>query len=262
MEGLARFGYAVRGLIYFVIGLLSILLAFGYGADTTDQQGAIAVIGKQPFGRLLLWLVLAGLVCYSLWGLIRAILNPFHKAHDTKGFAVRVGYLVSGVAYASLILPTYGLISGGTQPAQKGVQQGQIQRFVATVLAMPAGKWLVGIVGIIVILIGLYQMIQGFMPVFDKQIKLVNLTPVQTKRVHFLGRFGTVSRGAILSLMGVFLVTAAYMSNSKLAKGFDSAITSILQQPYGRWLMGMIALGLISLGIYSLCVAIFFRLKK
>ena len=81
VEGLARFGYATRGLIYFVIGFLTILLAFGYGGKTTDQQGAIATIGKQPFGRLLLWLVLIGLVCYSLWGLIRAILNPLHEAH-------------------------------------------------------------------------------------------------------------------------------------------------------------------------------------
>lgn len=262
VEDLARFGYATRGLIYFVIGLLTILLAFGYGTKTTDQQGAIAMIGKQPFGHQLLWLVLLGLVCYSLWGLIRAIFNPLHKAHDVKGFAVRVGYFISGVAYATLVLPTYGLISGGTQPAQTGVQQDEIQKFVAAMLAIPAGKWIVGFIGISVILVGLYQFIQGFVPVFEKQIILVKLTPVQKKWVNFLGRFGTVARGIIFSLIGIFLVYAAYMSNSKLAKGFDSALTSILQQPFGRWFMMIIALGLISLGLYSLCVAIFFRLKK
>jgi len=262
VEGLARIGYATRGLIYFVIGLLTILLSFGYGGKTTDQQGAIAMIGKQPFGGLLLWLVLIGLVCYSLWGLIRAIFNPLHKTHDLKGFAVRVGFFVSGVAYATLVLPTYGLISGGSQPAQNGVQQDQIQNFAAAVLAIPFGQWLVGIVGIIVILIGIYQFVLGFTPVFENQIILVKLTPVQVKRVKFLGRFGTVSRGVIISLIGIFLVDAAYTSNSKLAKGFDSAMTTILQQPFGPWLMGIVALGLISLGLYSLCVAIFFRLKK
>ena len=262
IERLARFGYATRGLIYFVIGLLTLLMAFGYGGYATDQQGAIAAIGRQPFGGMLLWLVFTGLVCYSLWGLIRAILNPLHKTHDAKGFAERVGYLISGVAYASLVLPTYGLISGGSQPAQNGAQQGQIQKFVAAVLAIPSGKWLVGILGSMVILVGLHQFVQGFKRVFEKQIQLVNLTPVQTKWVIFLGRFGTVSRGVILSLMGIFLVDAAYMSDSTRAKGFGSAMTSILQQPFGRSLMGIIALGLISLGLYSVCVAIFFRLKK
>jgi hypothetical protein len=262
VEGLARFGYATRGFIYFVIGFLTILLAFGYGAKTTDQQGAIAMIGKQPFGRQLLWLVLVGLVCYSLWGLIRAFFNPLHKAHDVKGYAVRVGYFISAVAYATLVLPTYGLISGGSQPAQTGVQQDQIQKFVASILALPLGKWLVGFIGIVVILVGIYQIIQGFIRVFEKQILLVNLTPVRLKQVNFLGRFGFVSRGIIFSLIGVFLVYAAYMSDSKLVKGFDSTLTSILQQPFGRWFMGIIALGLISLGLYSMCVAIYFRLRK
>jgi hypothetical protein len=262
VEGLARVGYATRGLIYFVIGLLTFLLAFGYGAKTPDQQGAIAMIGKQPFGAELLWMVLVGLVCYSLWGLIRAVFNPLRKAHDVKGYAVRVGYFISAVAYATLVLPTYGLISGGSNPAQTGVQQDQIQKFVASILALPLGKWLVGFIGIIVILVGIYHFTQGFVRVFEKQILMVKLTPVQLKRVNFLGRFGTMSRGIIFSLIGMFLVYAAYMSNSKLAKGFDSTLTSILQQPYGRWFMGVIALGLISLGLYSMCVAIFFRLRK
>jgi len=262
VEGLARLGYATRGLIYFVIGLITILPALGYGGKTTDQQGAIAMIGKQPFGSLLLWLVLIGLVCYSLWGLIRAILNPLHKAHDVKGYAARVGYLVSGVAYATLVLPTYGLISGGSQQAQKGVQQGQIQEFMAAVLAMPYGKWLAGLLGIIVILIGLYQLVQGFTPAFEKRITLAGLTQVQEKRVRFLGRYGTVSRGVIITLIGTFLLAAAYLSDPKLAKGFDGALTSVLQQPFGPWFLGIIALGLISLGLYSFCVAVFFRIKK
>src|SRR5659263_327777 len=128
-ETLARLGYASRGIIYFVIGLLAVLMAFGYGGKTTDQQGAISMIGTQPAGRILLWLVLIGLVCYSLWGLIRAIFNPFHQGHDAKGFALRIGYLVSAAAYALLIMPTYALISGGAQPAQNGAQQDQIQQY-------------------------------------------------------------------------------------------------------------------------------------
>ncbi|HEY5557357.1 DUF1206 domain-containing protein [Acetobacterium sp.] len=261
-ETLARLGYAARGIIYFVIGLLAVLLAVGYGGKTTDQQGAISVIGTQPAGRILLWLVLIGLVCYSLWGLIRVIFNPFHQGHDAKGFAVRIGYLVSAAAYGLLVIPTYALISGGAQPAQSGAQQGQIQQYTAQILVIPFGQLLVGIMGIILILVGLMQFFQGLSSGFDRRIHLTKLNPVQLRRVRFLGRLGTIARGIVFALIGFFIVMAAYTANSQQIKGFDSTLTYIVQQPYGVWLMGAVALGLISLGLYSLCMSVFFRLKK
>ena len=261
-ETLARLGYAARGIIYFVIGLLAVLMAFGYGGKTTDQQGAISVIGTQPAGRILLWLVLIGLVCYSLWGLIRFIFNPFHLSHDAKGFAVRIGYLVSAAAYGLLVIPTYALISGGAQPAQSGAQQGQIQQYSDQILVVPFGQLLVGSIGIILILVGLMQIFQGFSSGFERRIHLTKLNPVQLRRVRFLGRLGTIARGIVFALIGFFIVMAAYTANSQQIKGFDSTLTYIVQQPYGGWLMGVVALGLISLGLYSLCMAVFFRLKK
>src|SRR5665647_1964 len=252
-ETLARLGYAARGIIYFVIGLLAVLLAVGYGGKTTDQQGAISLIGTQPAGQILLGLVLIGLVCYSLWGLIRAIFNPFHQGHDAKGFAVRIGYLVSAAAYGLLVIPTYALISGGAQPAQTGAQQGQIQQYIAKILVIPFGQLLVGIIGIILILVGLMQFFQGLSSGFDRRIHLTKLNSAQLKRVRFLGRLGTVARGIVFALIGLFIVIAAYTANSQQIKGFDSTLTYIVQQPYGRWLLGVIALGLISLGLYSLC---------
>ncbi len=262
VEIIARLGYAARGVIYFIMGLLALLLAFGFGGKTTDQQGAIATIGRQPEGRILLWLVLIGLVCYSLWGLVRAVLNPLHEDHDTKGFAERVGYLFSAIAYALLALPTYALITGGARPATNGTQQDQIQNYVAKILTIPFGQWLVGIVGVLVILVGLFQVYKGIIPDFKQQLYLVKLTPIQEKWVNNLGRLGAIARGIIFALIGVFLIVAAFTANSKQAKGFDSTLTSILNQPYGHWLMGSIALGLIALGVYSLLAALFFRLRK
>jgi len=261
-ETLARIGYATRGMIYFVIGLLAVLLAVGYGGKAINQQGAISMIGMQQAGQILLWLVLIGLVCYSLWGVIRAIFNPFHQGHDAKGFALRIGYLVSAVAYALLIMPTYALIVDGAQSAPSNAQQDQIQQYIAKILSMRFGPWLVGIIGIIVIFVGLMQFFQGFKSGFDRQIYLAKLNPSQLRRVRFLGRFGTIARGIVFALIGLFIVMAAYTKEPKKAQGFDSTLTYILQQPYGRWLMGAIALGLISLGLYSLCLSIFFRLKK
>ena len=256
-ETFARLGYAARGVIYFIFGLLAVLMAFGYAGKTTDQQGAIAMIGSQPAGRILLSFVLIGLGCYSLWGLIRALLNPFRHGHDAKGFARRVGYMMSAAAYALLVIPTYSLISGGAQPAHNGAQQ-----YIAKSLVNPFGQWLVGIFGLIVIAAGLIQFFQGFNSGFERQIYLAKLDPVQLRRVRCFGRFGTIARGIVVGLIGLFIVVTSNTGNSQQVKSFDSTLTGILQQPYGRWLMGAVALGLISLGLYSLCQSIFFRLKK
>ncbi len=262
IETLARIGYVARGAIYFVIGLTALLFASGNGGKTTDPQGAIATIGNQPAGRIFLWIVLFGVICYSLWGFIRAIFNPLHAEHNTKGIAERIGYFFSAIAYALLVLPTYALITGGAKPASGGVQDTQIQHFVALVLDWSFGQLLVGFVGIIVVIIGIYQLYQGIKPGFDKNLILAKLNPSQVIWIKRLGRFGVMSRGLVVAIIGIFLIISAYTSNSSQTKGFDSALISILKQPYGPWLLGIIAIGLIALGIYSLCVSMFYRLRK
>ncbi|HEY5587135.1 MAG TPA: DUF1206 domain-containing protein [Ruminiclostridium sp.] len=262
VEIMARLGYGARGAIYFVMGILTLLLALGKVGNTTDQQGAIVTIGTQPEGRILLWIIFVGLVCYSLWGLIRAVFNPLHKEHNTKGNAERVGYLFSGIAYALLVLPTYALITGGVQPALNGEQGVQTKHYVAKILTIPLGQLLVGMVGVIVMLVGIFQIYQAFSSKFEEQIHLTKLTPLQEKRVKDFGRVGTTARGIIFALLGIFLIWAAYTTNSNQAKGFDGTLMSLLHLPYGHFLMGGMALGLIALGIYSLLVGIFFRLRK
>ena len=56
-----------RGLIYAIIGILAIKLAFGAGGKTTDQQGAMQTVAHQPFGTVLLVLLAIGLGGYALW---------------------------------------------------------------------------------------------------------------------------------------------------------------------------------------------------
>ncbi len=108
MEALTRIGYGTRGLIYIIMGLLAVQVALGKGGALASPLGAIAKIGKQPAGMLLLWIVLLGLISYSLWGVVRAVFDPLHKGNDMKGLIARGGFLVSAFGYAILILPTYG----------------------------------------------------------------------------------------------------------------------------------------------------------
>jgi hypothetical protein len=257
METLARVGYAVRGVIYFTMGLLALDVTLGKRGSPTDQQGAIAEIGRQPAGQLLLWIILIGLISYALWGVIRAVFDPLHKGKDTKGLLTRGGYLVSAISYALLALPTYSLISGTRSAAQSGSGLP-----MSSIMSKPWGPWLIGLIGLVVIGAGVQQIIQGFNATFDKQFNAYAMTAEQIEWATQLGRFGTATRGVILVIVGGLLCLAAYHSSSIRQIGILAAFTTLMRQPYGIWLLGIVAVGLMAFGVYSIESAVWFRLKR
>ncbi len=257
MDRLARLGYAVKGLIYITIGLVAVQGVLGKSSTPADQLGAIRALGKLPYAPFILWVILIGLISYSLWGLIRAILDPFHKGKDMQGLLARGGYLVSAITYASFVLPTYHLIIG----TRRGAGPNQTLQFVIKLMAMPWGRVIVGALGVATIAAGLYQIYMGITLNFEKQFKPYALAPEQLRVAKQIGRFGTVARGVVFALVGYFFFLAAYYARPGQAQGFDGALRFLADQPYGLWLMGIIAAGLIAFGIYSLMSAAWFRLK-
>lgn len=252
MEKLIRLGYMMRGLVYGVIGLLALQVAIGSGGKITDQQGAIAALGGTPLGQVLMYVMLAGLIGYALWGFIRAVVDPLQEGTDAKGIAQRVGYMVSGISYGLLALSTYGLITAKTTAAPSGAQGAQTQQATASILTQPSGdpgssrwpqpsslEWVCS------------RSIRGTRPKFNPQFQLAGYAGSARKWLEWAGRFGTVARGIVFSLIGVFLLQAATQHNASRAQGFDGVLTALLQQPYGTLLLGVVAAGLIAFGIYS-----------
>lgn len=256
MEAMTRLGYGVRGMIYVTMGLLALQVALGKGGAPADQQGAIAAIGKQPAGLVLLWVILVGLISYSLWGVVRAVFDPLHKGNDPKGLLARGGFLFSAASYALLIPVTYGYISGAAKKAS------QTQSSLASVMSTAWGPWVIGLIGLAVIGGGVNQIILGFNASFDRQFQTYAMNAQEVKIATQLGRFGTATRGLVFGIVGGLLCLAAYQANSKQSVGLDAAFNTLLHQPYGVWLLGIVALGLICFGLYSLLSAAWFRLNR
>jgi hypothetical protein len=259
VEAMTRLGYGVRGIIYVTMGLLALNVALGKGNAPVNQQSAIAAIGKQPAGLVLLWVILIGLVCYSLWGVIRAVMDPLHKGHDLKGLLTRFGFLISAAAYAYFIMPTYSSIKGADSTSQSGAQT---QGIMASIMSKPGGHWLVGVVGLAVLAVGLYQIYQGFKNSFDKEFQTYTMSSEEKKVAKQMGRFGVATRGFIFAILGGLIMLAAYQSNSSQSVGIDAALNALLHQPYGVWLLGIAAIGLMAFGLYSMLSAAWFRLKR
>ena len=262
LENLTRLGYIVRGLIYAVIGVLAFQAAMTRGGAITDPQGAIATLGRTPFGTVLLYAVFVGLIGYALWGLIRAIFDPLGKGEDMKGIGQRIGYLISGVSYGLLAVATWGLIHGTANAAQSGSQAAQGRMVAATILAQPWGPAVIVIVGLIVVADGIVQFALGLRPNFEQQFQPYALSTTDRTLFIRLGRFGTSARGIVFLLIGVFLVLAAVTHNPSQVQGFDGVLLALLRQPFGPWMLGVVALGLIAFGIYSAMTGFWLRMRR
>src|SRR5689334_1018707 len=110
VEKLARLGYAARGVVYALVGILAVQTAFGSRGQTTDTRGALQKIAEQS--TLLLWVIALGLFGYALWRIIQGVLDPENKGSDTKGLLKRGAMVASGIVYGGLALAAVRIASG------------------------------------------------------------------------------------------------------------------------------------------------------
>jgi uncharacterized membrane protein YidH (DUF202 family) len=252
-EWFARSGFIARGLVYGIIGVLAVKLALGDGGKATNQQGALRTIAHQPFGKVLLVLVAAGLAGYALWRFTRAALGHGPEASDS-GFD-RAAAFASGVVYAALCVIAVKIIIGAGSGGS-----GDTQKATGGVLGWPGGQWLVGFGGAVLIGVGVYQGYQGITKKFLEDSKTERMGREVKRWITVLGVFGHLARMVVFWLVGVFLVKAAADYSSRKAVGLDGALAKLVHQSYGPFLLGVVATGLIAFALYSLSDARYRRI--
>jgi hypothetical protein len=244
-ELFSRAGFVARALIYAIIGILALKLAFGYGGKLTNQQGALHTVARQPFGKFLLTLVAIGLGGYSLWRLVRAGIGHGREGSDT-GFE-RVAGLASGIAYATLCVLAIEILLGSG-----GGGTSNTKKTTAGVFGWPAGVWIVGIAGGVMIGVALYQGYRGITKKFLNDSKVEEMSPRMKEWIGKLGLVGHLARMIVFGLVGIFLVKAAIDYSPSKAVGLDGALAKIVHRSYGPFALGVIAVGLIAFALYSL----------
>jgi len=256
VERLARFGYAAKGVVYGIVGLLAAQAAFGAGGKTTDTKGALQTVLIQPFGKFLLAAIALGLIGYALWRFVQAIKDPERKGTNVKGIIRRLGYAVNGFIYAGLAFSAVRLIVGAGSGNSNSTED-----WTARLLSQPFGQWLVGTVGAFVIGMGFYQFYRAFKVKFRKEMDLHQLSETEEKWVLGISGLGTAARGVVFCAIGFFLIQAARNNNPNEARGLGEALQALSQQPFGKWILGIVALGLIAYSIYMVLQARYRKLK-
>jgi hypothetical protein len=248
-EGLARLGYAARGVIYALIGVLAIRLASGVAAPRPNQQGAMQQIAQQRFGHGLLIATAVGLGGYALWRLAQALVGrtPEYGEHSKLD---RIGAAGSAVAYAAFALLAISVLRG-----TDGSSSAQTKKTTAGVLEWPAGRELVGVVGLLFIGIGIYQAYLGLSKKFLKYSKTGQMSRSVLRAFTAIGEIGLVARAIAFALIGIFVLKAAIDYSPKDAVGIDGALAKLTQHTYGTTALYVVAAGLIVFGAYSIADA-------
>jgi hypothetical protein len=248
MNGLARAGLTARGIIYLLIGLVAILVAFGHSGQQADQQGALQLLAGKPYGLVALVLLGVGFAAYALWRLSEA---AFGVTGDGNGAGPRLKSLARAVIYAFFAFLTFEVIAGRASGSQTQKQQD----ITAKVMQHAGGRWLVGIVGLIVVICGLVLITEGIRRKFMKYLATAQMSRRTRRVVEILGVIGTIARGVVFGIAGILVIEAAVTHDVGKSGGIDKALLTLRDQPFGQFLLAVAALGLIIFGIYGLCEA-------
>jgi uncharacterized protein DUF1206 len=247
MHVLARAGLTARGVIYILLGWVAILVAVGHSAREADQEGALQLLAGKPYGLVSLWLLGIGFVAYALWRFSEA---AFGVAGEGNGAGPRLKSLGRGIVYAALAYLTFQVI-GGVHSNEATKQQDA----TASVMHHAGGRWLVGIIGLIVVIAGVALIAQGIRRKFMRQLETSRMTRRERRIVEWLGVIGTTARGVVFALAGVLVIDAAVTYSPSKARGVDGALNALRNQPFGEFLLLLAALGLLIFGVYGLCEA-------
>ena len=185
--------------------------------------------------------------------MVRAGIGHGTEGSDT-GFE-RAAALASGLSYGALCAIAIEILLGAG-----GGSAVNPKKSTAGVFGWPAGTWIVGIVGCVMIGAGLYQGYRGLTKKFLDDSKVEEMGPAVKEWIGRLGTIWHLARMVVLGLIGIFLIRAAIDYNPNKAVGLDGALAKIVHRSYGPFLLGIVATGLIAFALYSLSDARYRRI--
>jgi Domain of Unknown Function (DUF1206) len=239
-------------LIYGIIGVLAFEVAVGHGGKITNQQGALRTVEQHSFGHVLLTLLAIGLGGYALWRLFRAVVG--HGPEGADSGLERLGALGSGIVYALMCAVAVQILTG------PGTSGGGSKKTASDVFSWPAGRWLVGLAGVVLAGVAIYQFIRGVRHKFLGDSKTEQMAPTVKSWFTIFGTIGHVARAIVFGIVAVFLIKAAYDYKANETIGLDGALGKLYNASGGPLLLGVVALGLIAFGCFSLVEARYRRI--
>jgi hypothetical protein len=242
VEKLARMGYAARGIVYVIVGIIAAQAALGK-RGVADQHGVFGEILRRPGGKFMLGLLAMGLVGFAVWRFVEAGLDP-----ERDGAGKRALFAISGIVHVGLALSAarMALGSGSGGGGDGGAS------WTAKLMEAPGGRFLVAAAALGIAGYGVMQLVKAYKSEIDKRLDLSPLSSEARRWAVRASRAGLAARGVVFVVIGFFLLQAGRHENASETRGLGGALDALHDTAYGPWLLGLVALGLVGYGVTQL----------
>ncbi|WP_226760955.1 DUF1206 domain-containing protein [Arthrobacter sp. SO3] len=244
LEPVARAGFAVSGILHFLIGVVAIRLAMG-GQGEADVSGAVGQLAGQPAGPLLLWSCFAACVALAVWQASDAIFDFEHLPVKKKA-AKKAKAALQAVVYAGLAVTLASFAIGAGKDHSSSTSD-----FTASVMKAPGGYLLLLAVGAAVAIAGVVYAIRGFRQSFTKYLRLPAAEKARMA-VIVLGVVGYAAKGIALLLVGLLVIIATIKVHPEESTGLDGGLKALRDQPFGVYMLAAVGIGLICYGVFMM----------
>ena len=232
-----RVGFAGRGAVYVLVGVLTALSAMRGGSGETAKS-ALAELRALPLGWVPVLVLALALFTFAAWSLACAWFDLDRKGDEATGRMARLAKAVIGLVYGGVGVVALLVALGATG----GDGESGIDAMTQSVLSWPFGRWIVGAAGLATLGTGLHY----FKRAWGEDYKDKVVANALTERLNPVLRAGLVAHGVVVALMGMFLVVAAWTFDGARAGGLGQAFDAIRGVTAGRFLLFAVAMGLIA----------------
>jgi len=189
-------------------------------------------------------IIAVGMVGLAIWQAFEAIVGE-SGPQDKTAIAERVISGIRTIVYLWLAWTAVKVVTGANSSSAANSQNKS-----STVMSHTGGRWLVGLIGLVILGVGIGLAVYGVMKKFEKHLKIQEMRPSVRKSTRRLGMAGYAAKGAAYAIAGVLVVIAAVTYDPDKARGMDAALKTLAGQSYGPWLLGLMALGFAAFGIF------------
>jgi hypothetical protein len=239
---MTRAGLATNGVLHLVVAWLALRVAFG-GTERADQGGALEAVAAQPFGRVLLWSAGAGFAAVVVWR-TRESLWGFRYVRDERQRTTKRLFSALQAVVFGLLASLAAHVAIGAGPGSGG------EGLTAAVLRLPAGRPFLVVIGVGVMVAAVVMGYRGWKKSFTQDMNLDAAGPRARTVAERAGQVGSVAKAVAIAVVGGLVVVAAVTYRPERAEGLDAALKTIAAQPFGPWLLLVVAAGFASFAVF------------